>query len=164
MKSFKSFKSEIEESVEQIDEISDNLKRRYLDKVVQTQYDKFNELTKLEHLTPSGKRLKKSWLNSLERKKASDKFNRRGATIDKVAKDVTGKPHYSKMSTLKSPAVRGNADDWWKGKKYVKEEAPANATTAVPGAGDDNSLHMKKMRMWKAIHRRHRLPGADSKK
>lgn len=46
----------------------------------------------------------------------------------------------------------------------IKEEAPANATTAVPGAGSDNSLHMKKMRMWKAIHRRHRIPGLNQNK
>ncbi len=40
---------------------------------------------------------------------------------------------------------------------FIFEEAPANNTGGVPGAGDDSSLHMKKMRSFKAIWRRHRI-------
>lgn len=36
----------------------------------------------------------------------------------------------------------------------VNEEAPANATTSVPGAGSDSSLHTKKARLFKQIYRR----------
>ncbi len=42
-------------------------------------------------------------------------------------------------------------------KQFIAEEAPAVNTGSVPGAGSDNTLHMKKMRMWKNIHRRHRM-------
>lgn len=42
-------------------------------------------------------------------------------------------------------------------KQFISEEAPANNTAAAPGAGSDNTLHMKKMRLWKTIHRRHKL-------
>lgn len=45
-------------------------------------------------------------------------------------------------------------------KNYLAEEGagavPSNNTGSVVGAGDDNSLKMKKMRMWKKIHRRHK--------
>lgn len=43
--------------------------------------------------------------------------------------------------------------------KGLKEDAPGNNTASVPGGGDDNSLHMKKMRMYKTIHKRHGVPG-----
>lgn len=42
-------------------------------------------------------------------------------------------------------------------KQFISEEAPATNTTSVPGAGSDNTLHMKKMRMWKMIRRRHKF-------
>lgn len=42
-------------------------------------------------------------------------------------------------------------------KQFINEEAPAVNTGSVPGAGSDNTLHMKKMRMWKMIRRRHKI-------
>ena len=47
--------------------------------------------------------------------------------------------------------------------RYTKEEVAGNNTTSVPGAGTDNTLHMKKMRTWKSIWRRHALPGSKGK-
>jgi hypothetical protein len=48
--------------------------------------------------------------------------------------------------------------------KTFLENAPGMATGAVVGAGDDNSLKMKKMRLWKKIHRRHKPVGIGEKK
>jgi len=42
--------------------------------------------------------------------------------------------------------------------------APGNNTQSGPGMGSDNTTHMKKMRDWKAIWRRHRLPKNLKKK
>lgn len=53
----------------------------------------------------------------------------------------------------KAKKVKVHIDDL----KPVKEEAPANNTNSVP-AGRDSGLHMKKMRMFKTIHRRFKLP------
>jgi hypothetical protein len=113
------------EKVEQIDEISDKLKAKYLDKAVQQRYDFFKEpwdpKKEPKWATPGGKP-KKGYYDQPHKVKAREKDNRRGEIIDKTAEKLTGKPHYSKMSTMTSPAVHGNASDWWKGKKYAKEE------------------------------------------
>lgn len=39
-------------------------------------------------------------------------------------------------------------------KKKLGEDSPAMNTSAVPGAGSDNSLHMKRARLFKGIYRR----------
>lgn len=130
MKSFKTFffhkkNSSMKEEVEQIDEISDKLKASYLDKAVQQRYDFFKEpwdpKKEPKWATPGGKP-KKGYYDQPHKVKAREKDNRRGEIIDKTAEKLTGKPHYSQMSTMDKPAVHGNAGDWWKGKKYSKEE------------------------------------------
>lgn len=113
----------LDEEVENLDEISDNLKRKYLDKAVQDRYNWFTGRDKYEidpsdksKFTPTGK-IKKSWRNSKEYKRGLEKHDRRTDIIDKTSTELTGKPHYNNMS-----AEKGNAADWWKGKKYSKEE------------------------------------------
>lgn len=113
------------EDVDQIDEISDNLKARYLDKAVQHRYDRFvkpwDPTKEPKWATPGGKP-KKGYYDQPHKVKAREKDARRAEIIDKTAEKLTGKPHYNKMSTLTTPAVHGNTDSWWKGKKYSKEE------------------------------------------
>lgn len=38
----------------------------------------------------------------------------------------------------------------------IREDAPATNTGSVPGAGDDSSLHLKRMRLFKRLVRRFR--------
>ena len=119
----------VKEEVEQIDEISDKLKAKYLDKAVQQRYDRFKEpwdpKKEPKWATPGGKP-KKGYFDQPHKVKAREKDARRAEIIDKTAKKLTGTPHYSQMSTMTTPAVHGNADDWWKGKKYAKEEFELN--------------------------------------
>ncbi len=107
------------EEVEQIDEISDDLKAKYLDKAVQQRYDRFVTPRNTSAPKPKGAAKKAA---DAAREKANAKDTRRAGIIDKTAEKLTGKPHYNKMSTMTTPAVHGNADAWWKGKKYAKEE------------------------------------------
>jgi hypothetical protein len=111
-------------TADQIDEVSDKLKARYLDKAVQQRYDFFREpwdpKKEPKWATPGGKP-KKGYYDQPHKVKAREKDRRRGEIIDKTAMKLTGKPHYSQMSTKTSPAVQGNASDWWKGKKYSTE-------------------------------------------
>lgn len=108
----------IHESDDQLDEISNEMKAKYLDKAVQQRYDFFTG----GRNTPAQKRRKPaSHYEQPEIKKALAKDAKRGEIIDKTAKALTGTPHYSKMSTSTSPAVHGNADAWWRGKKYATE-------------------------------------------
>ncbi len=107
------------EEVEQIDEISDDLKARYLDKAVQQRYDRFVTPRNTSAPKLKGKAKKDA---DAAREKANAKDSRRADIIDKTAEKLTGKPHYNKMSTTTTPAVHGNTNDWWKGKKYSKEE------------------------------------------
>ena len=113
------------EEVEQIDEISDKMKARYLDKAVKNRHDFFTKpwdpKENPKWATPGGKP-KKGYYDQPHKVKAREKDARRGEIIDKTAEKLTGKPHYSQMSTKDKPAVHGNADAWWKGKKYSKEE------------------------------------------
>jgi hypothetical protein len=109
-------------------EISDKMKRRYLDKAVQQRYDRFGqsaddapESWRKKWMTPTGK-IKKAWWDTDEYKRGAKRDARRGEIIDKTATDVTGKPPYSKMSTMKEPAVHGQASDWHRGKKYSNED------------------------------------------
>lgn len=107
------------EEVEQIDEISNDLKAKYLDKAVQQRYDRFVTPRNTSAPKLKGKAKKDA---DAAREKANAKDNRRAAIIDKTSEKLTGKPHYNKMSTPTTPAVHGNTNDWWKGKKYSKEE------------------------------------------
>lgn len=83
------------------------------------------------------------------------------------------RPDGTTLKLAKSRIAKVNKDAWDKAKQdpealekrkkqtneeTLHEEAPANNTGSAAGTGDDKSVHMKKMRMWKAIHRRHRLP------
>lgn len=107
----------ISEEVEQIDEISDKTKARYLDKAVKQRHDFFTEpfdpKKEPKWTTPKGKP-KKGYYDRPEKVKARAKDARRGEIIDKTSKELTGKPHYGFSDA--------NAGDWWKGKKYTKEE------------------------------------------
>ena len=107
------------EEVEQIDEISNELKAKYLDKAVQSRYDRF-----IAPRNGSAPKLKGNAKKAADaaREKANVKDSRRARIIDKTSEKLTGKPHYDKMSTLTSKGVEGNAGAWWKGKKYSKEE------------------------------------------
>jgi hypothetical protein len=119
------------EEFEQIDEVSDKLKAKYLDKAVQQRYDFFKEpwdpKKEPKWATPGGKP-KKGYYDQPHKVKAREKDNRRGEIIDKTAQKLTGKPHYSTVSTVTTPGQEGNAGDWWKGKKYAKEEFELNET------------------------------------
>lgn len=110
--------SSLKEEAEQIDEISDKLKARYLDKAVQQRYDRF--VTPRNSSAPKLKGAAKKAADAA-REKANAKDTRRADIIDKTSEKLTGKPHYNKMSTMTTPAVHGNTNDWWKGKKYSKE-------------------------------------------
>ena len=109
----------VEEEVEQIDEISDKMKARYLDKAVKQRHDFFTKpwdpKENPKWATPGGKP-KKGYYDQPHKVKAREKDARRGEIIDKTAEKLTGKPHYSQMSTKDKPAVHGNADAWWKGR------------------------------------------------
>lgn len=105
------------ESVE-LDEISDKLKANYLDKAVQQRYDRFVAPRNTTAPKPKGAAKKAA---DAAREKANAKDTRRADIIDKTAEKLTGKPHYNKMSTMTTPAVHGNTNDWWKGKKYSKD-------------------------------------------
>lgn len=117
--------SSLKEEMEQMDEISNELKAKYLDKAVKHRYDFFTKpwdpKENPKWATPGGKP-KKGYYDQPHKVKAREKDARRGEIIDKTAEKLTGKPHYSQMSTKDKPAVHGNADAWWKGKKYSKEE------------------------------------------
>lgn len=79
---------------EEINEVSKETKKKYLDKAVDWHQKKFQEPLKPEHKTPTGKP-KKSWVNSPERKKLEAKLQQRRGKIQKVSKELTGKTHYS---------------------------------------------------------------------
>jgi hypothetical protein len=121
------------EETEQIDEISDKLRARYLDKAVQNRHDFFHGPSwdpkkEPKWSTPGGKP-KKGYYDQPHKVKAREKDKRRGEIIDKTAEKLTGKPHYSKMSDMTKPAIHGNASDWWKGKKYSTESVGLNEST-----------------------------------
>lgn len=120
MKSFREFLES-----KKLCEISDNKKAKYLDKAVQQRYDRFktpwDPKKEPKWATPGGKP-KKGYYDQPHKVKANEKDARRADIIDKTAEKLTGKPHYSTMRTMTTPAVHGNVDDWWKGKKYAKEE------------------------------------------
>lgn len=121
----KTRETQIQEEIEQIDEISDKVKASYLDKAVQQRSDRWHEpwdpKKNPKWATPTGKP-KKGYSMQPHKIKERDKDDRRAKIIDKTAEKLTGKPHYDKMSTMTTPAVQGNAADWWRGKKYSKEE------------------------------------------
>ena len=110
----------LHEDVDQLDEISNETKAKYLDKAVQQRYDFFTKGR--NDPSPLKRRKPMSYYEKPEVKKALAKDAKRGEIIDKTAKELTGNPHYSKMSTSTSSAVHGNADAWWKGKKYATED------------------------------------------
>lgn len=103
------FASHLNEDV-QIDEISDEKKRKYLDAAIDDLGKKFRAKADPKYLTPTGK-LKKSYLNSAERKRKMDHFNARRNSIQKTAIAVTGKKHFADL----------NSEPYNAPMKYVKE-------------------------------------------
>lgn len=101
---------------EQLDEISNSLKRRWLDAAIQKYHDDFSRPADPKNLTPKKRRLKTSWINSPEAKMRNKKLRIRHDTIQKAAKSVTGRTHYDKMDGKPS-----NAGDWNKGKRYTTD-------------------------------------------
>jgi hypothetical protein len=109
----------------QLDEISNKVKASYLDKGVQQAYDRFLEpfdpKKEPKWATPKGNP-KKGYYDQPSKVAANAKAVRRGDIIDKTSMKLTGRPHFSQMSTKTTPSVTGNVNDWWKGKKYSTEE------------------------------------------
>ena len=105
---------------DEVNEISDAKKRRYLDAAIDDHGKRWGEKAGPEHLTPKG-RLKKSWVDSPERKKRTAKLDDRRDWIQKTAKDVTGRKHFSDMD-----GEPYNARD---GKKYSTEETVNELST-----------------------------------
>lgn len=101
----------LHEDVDQLDEISDEMKAKYLDKAVQQRYDFFTKGR--NDPNPLKRRKPMSYYEKPEVKKALAKDARRGEIIDKTSKELTGRPHYGFQD--------GNAGEWWKGKKYSTE-------------------------------------------
>jgi hypothetical protein len=134
------------EEVEQIDEISDKVKASYLDKAVQQRYDRFktpwDPKKEPKWATPGGKP-KKGYFDQPHKVKANEKDVRRADIINKTAEKLTGKPHYNTMSTMTTPAVHGNADDWWKGKKYTKEDINEAFSAGSVKLNDGSSVLVK---------------------
>lgn len=101
MKSFKQFFSEsVNEEVEQIDEISTELKKRYVEKGAEDVVDRFTGRGKYEkprnpaNFTKTG-RPKKSVLNSPAAVKYREKLANRRAIVNKVSQEVHGKKRFS---------------------------------------------------------------------
>jgi hypothetical protein len=135
----------VSESVE-LDEISNELKAKYLDKAVQKQYDTWREpwdpKKDPKWATPGGKP-KKGYYDQPHKVKARDKHDRRRGIIDKTSEKLTGRPHYSKMSTVTEPHVDGNADSWWRGKKYSTESVELDEASIITHPNDDK-YHIEK--------------------
>lgn len=99
----------------------------------------------------------KSHIYEMSHKDLNSKFKGLDSdTLQKMAKD----------NRKYSPKQREEIQREIEARSRVNEEtggaalagAPGNNTRSGPGMGDDKSLHMKKMRMFKSIYRRHRGP------
>jgi hypothetical protein len=138
------------EEVEQVDEISDKKKREYLDKALDWSHKKWNEPAKPEHITPSGRKLKKSWTDSSEYKKGQEKMTKRREIIQKTAKSVTGKKHFHDPDTGLNYNAR--TDNY----KYTKETNESLAVPLIGSKDDDESAEMAKTQLRalanKALH------------
>lgn len=82
---------------EDLQEVSKELKNRYLDKAVERQGKDFRKPVDPKNLTPKGRRLKKSWTDSDEYKNKQKKFEKRRSIIQKVSQEVRGKKQYWDM-------------------------------------------------------------------
>lgn len=106
MKSFKQFFSEsVNEEVEQIDEISTELKKRYVEKGAEDVVDRFTGRGKYEkprnpaNFTKTG-RPKKSVLNSPAAVKYRAKLDNRRDIVNKVSQEVHGKKRFGEEVEL----------------------------------------------------------------
>ncbi len=108
------------EDIDQLDEISDETKRKWLDKAVQKSHDDWRKDPSDEWIqkwTTSKGKVKPSYYKSDEFKAIDAKIKARRNTIQNVSKDVSGKKHFSDMKDNEPY----NAAEWHKGKRYVTD-------------------------------------------
>lgn len=90
------------EEVEQIDEISNELKQSYVDKGAEDVYNRFTGRGKYEkprnpaHYTKTGK-LKKGVIDRPDAVKYREKLANRRGIVNKVSKELTGKPRFNSI-------------------------------------------------------------------
>lgn len=102
-------KAGFKEEVEQIDEISTELKKRYVEKGAQDVIDRFTSRGKYDvprnpaHFTKTG-RVKKSALNRPEAIKYREKLNNRRDIVNKVSQEVHGKKRFGEEVEINEAA------------------------------------------------------------
>lgn len=106
-------KKKMKEEVEQIDEISSELKKRYVEKGADDVVDRFTGRGKYErphnpaHFTKTG-RVKKSALNRPEAIKYREKLDNRRDIVNKVSQEVHGKKRFGEEVEINEAAMDKN--------------------------------------------------------
>lgn len=130
--------SRLGEEVEQIDEISVDLKKRYVEKGAEDVVDRFTGRGKYEkprnpaHFTKTG-RVKKSALNRPEAIKYREKLDNRRDIVNKVSQEVHGKKRFGEEVEIDEAASyrdRGYANMLKADRKAEKELAKLRAQQA----------------------------------
>lgn len=130
------------EEVEQIDEISTELKKRYVEKGAEDVVDRFTGRGKYEkprnpaHFTKTG-RVKKSALNRPEAIKYREKLDNRRDIVNKVSQEVHGKKRFGEEVEIDEAASyrdRGYANMLKADRKAEKELAKLRAQQAKDAA------------------------------
>ena len=103
-----------------------------------------------EKLKPAKEAMMDKLMDYMRNELASTKGR---TSIQGVAYDIARAFDLSSVGLTRKSLVQAYIDRFGK-TENVNEEAPAMATPAVTGAGDDNSLHLKKARLFKNIYRR----------
>ena len=148
------------EEVEQIDEISTELKKRYVEKGAQDVVDRFTSRGKYDvprnpaHFTKTG-RVKKSALNRPEAIKYREKLNNRRDIVNKVSQEVHGKKRFGEEVEIneasnndasgKTPywhktttAVNPGKTPYWHKTTDKKEEVEINEASLL---GPEGAIH-----------------------
>ena len=113
-----------------VQEVSNDLKNRYLDKAVSAQKKAFRKPADTHNLTSKG-RLKKSWTDSDEYKNRQEKFEKRRSIIQKTSKEVRGKKQYSDMSVNEARMTKAEYNH----KKLFEPQTPGAHPFAVEHGG-----------------------------
>lgn len=138
------------EEVEQIDEISTELKKRYVEKGADDVVDRFTGRGKYErprnpaHFTKTG-RVKKSALNRPEAIKYREKLDNRRDIVNKVSQEVHGKKRFGEEVEIDEANALG-----WSFKVTTKKHGPHDVTVSRSAAksSDEAEQYIKKHPMY----------------
>lgn len=130
------YKKDVKEDAEQIDEISKDLKQRYVEKGAEDVYNRFTGRGKYEKPKDPSKytktgRVKKSALNSPESVKYREKLMNRRSIVNKVSNELTGKNRFEEF-VLDEAIIQGS--------KEHLEKLKGMLDNAKPGSVDHSQI------------------------